>query len=205
MCFPQLLAATAGAALGGAGAGITQSENTQNAQNISDARNNVLASQIAKNNTIADDARNIFDARAAQIQPAAVQQQQAGVTGERAASINGNLPTINASTFPGAADSSTLVKSAVAKAVGDALATAQQKATAQATLGGYGDLFQRMGFQDADASRKIQTDVGFAQSNNALTPQLQDFAEHDVTKPNSGLGAILSGAGNALGSFAGSL
>lgn len=204
MCFAQLATAAIGSALGGAGAGITQAENTQNAQNISDARNAVLLNQTGKNNAIAADSRGAFDTRMGQIQPAAVQQQQTDVSGQRAGMIDSNLPTINASTFPGSASSSEAVKSAIAQSVGQALDTARQKAASQAALGGYGDLFQRMGLQDSDASRKIQTDVGFAQANNALTPQLQDFAEHDASKPNSGLGAIFTGAGNALGSVAGS-
>jgi hypothetical protein len=130
-------------------------------------------------------------------------QQQTDATGARAGSINSNLPTINASTFPGAASSSEAVKSAIASSIGQALDTAKQKAASQAALGGYGDLFQRMGLQDADASRNIQTDVGFAQANNALTPQLQDFAEHDASRPNSGVGGLLTGIGSAFGSYAG--
>lgn len=204
MCFETLIPLAIGTGLSAAGGAINNSENTANAEAIAKARNNVLVSQTNKNNVIANDSRGIYNTRQDQFQPAALTAQQTDATGDRAAAINGNLPTINATSFPGAADSSSIVKTSIAKAISDALAKSQQTATAQAALGGYGDLFQRMGFQDADAGRRIQTDVNFAQANNALTPELQDFAANSASKPNSGFGGLLTGIGSAFGSYAGS-
>lgn len=203
MCFESIIPLAIGTALSVGGGLLNKNENDTNAANIATARNDVLASQLGKNNVIANESRGVFNDRLAQVQPAATGQLQTDVTGQRANSINSNMPTINASTFPGAADSSSLVKSSVAKAIGDALATSQQRATAHAKLGGFGDTFQRMGLQDTDASNKIGTSIGFAQANNALTPSLQDFAEQETYKPNSGIGGLFQGIGNAFGSYAG--
>lgn len=206
MCFdPASLAlALGGAVLSGVGSSINSNENTTNATNVANARNKVLLDELNKNNVLANDARGTFNTRLAAEQPAATTAQMGAVTGERTAAGTTNLPTINPTTMPGAADSSALVKSSVANAVNDALAKSEANATARGKLGGYGDLFFRQGMQDADAGRTIGTDVAGANANTALIPSLQDLAGADAYKPNSGLGGILQGLGSAFGTYGGS-
>lgn len=202
--IPLALAAAGGlaSAVGGA---VSSNEDTTNASNIANARNGVLVQQLNKNTTLGNDARGSFNGSMAQVQPAAFGTAQDAATTARENSITSNLPTITPNTFPGAADSSSLVKGAYASAMEDALAKAKTRATAQGQLGGYGDMFFNQGLKDADAGRQIGTDVNAAKANTALIPALQDFAQADVYKPNSGLGGILQGLGSAFGSFAGGL
>lgn len=207
MCFgleaawlPLLISAGVSAA----GSAISSGEDKANAKRVAGARNDVLAHQLNLNTTLGDEARGTFNTRLDQVQPAAIAGQQADVTGQRAASIGSNLPTMTPATFPGAASSSSTTKNAYQTAIDDAVAKSQERATAQANLGGYGDLFFKQGMQDADASRSIATDVNFAKSNAALTPSLQDLAANSAYKPNSGIGAVLQGLGSAFGAYTGS-
>lgn len=186
------------------GGGISRGEDAANAAGIVKARNHVLTDTLNKNTALGDEARTQFNGRVTGMQPGAQDAQFAGTAASRAASIDGNLPTLSPSSFPGAAESSSLVKGAMADALEGALAKAHERTAAQAKLGSYGDTFTKMGLEDNQANRNISTDVNFAQANNALLPSLQDFAEQDAYKANSGLGSIIQGLGSAYGSYAGS-
>lgn len=204
MCWEMVVPLAISGGISAIGGNISRGEDAANAKHIADARNKVLTDTMNQNTVLGNDARGHFNNRMVQVRPGAQDAQFAAGAGSRQASIDGNLPTITASTFPGAAESSSLVKGAMAEALEGALSKAHDRTAAQAKLGSYGDVFTGMGLQDNEANRNISTDVNFANANNALLPSLQDFAAQDAYTPNSGLGAVIQGLGSAYGSYAGS-
>lgn len=201
--IPLLMTAIGGIA-SAAGGAMTRNDQQANATRDAAARNQVLTDTLGRNQTLANDARTHFDDRLASSQPTAMAANQGQATDSRLAALTGNMPAINPTTMPGAADAPTIVKTAISKALSDAMDKSNAKAGAQAQLGGYGDLFFNQGLADKAASDQIGTDVNFARSNIAMVPALQEMAANGVYQPISPIGGILQGLGSVAGSAAGS-
>jgi hypothetical protein len=203
MCWEVAIPLAAGVATSVAGSALTNQSEQSSAQNTANVRNAVLENTLKLNDGLSKDAEGVLSSRLAQVQPAAVASQQDLLTGSRQKAINANLPTINPTNMPGAADSSTLVKSAIAKALQEAMDQSDATAAAQAKLGGYGDLFLSQGLQNDNAARYIDTDIQDAKQNNDLLPQEQDLAANENYQPISPIGGILTGVGNSVAAAAG--
>lgn len=187
-------------AVGGA---ITSGQQNANAVNQANAENKVLTDTLTKNKALADDAQGQFATRLAAAQPAATTAQQAQLTGGRQNVITSNMPQINPTTMPGAADAPTIVKSAISQALTEAMDKANAKAAAQSQLGGYGDLFFNQGLQDQSTKNGIDTDVTDANANDNLITPLQQIAANGAYTPISPIGGILQGVGSTIGAAAG--
>lgn len=204
MCLgPELLLPVIiGGALSAGGKMIEQGENNANAKRVAGARNAVLADTLIKNDQIAGDTRNKFNANQTTYTPQNVNiRQQAEEAGrvdnlESVATVPEALPTT--------ADSPDIVKQEVAKRMSEAVANGKKKAKAQAKLGAFGDQWFKAGLGTDQASRDVAVQSGFANQNLALMPHIQDFAEVGAYKPVSPLGGIMMGLGGAVGSAGGS-
>lgn len=203
MCWEVAIPLAAGVATSVAGSALTNQSEQSSAQHTADVRNAVLDNTLKLNKGLSDDAEGVLSSRLAQVQPAAVSGQQQLLTDNRHNAINANLPAINPTNMPGAADGSTLVKSAIAKALQEAMDQSDATAAAQAKLGGFGDLFLSQGLQNDNAARYIDTDVQDAKQNNTLLPQEQDLAANQDYQPISPIGGILTGVGNSVAAAAG--
>jgi hypothetical protein len=192
-----------GAGTSAVGGAITSAQQNANATNQANAENAVLTDTLAKNAPLAADATSKFNVDLAGMQPGATAATQAGDTATRLNAIVGNMPTITPSTMPGAADAPTIVKNAISQSLAEALAKSKATATAQATLGGYGDLFLGQGLADQNTKEGIDSDISRANSNNALITPLQQIAANGAYTPISPIGGILQSAGTTLGAAAG--
>lgn len=194
------------AALSAGGSMIQQSEAQANAKRQADARNEQLRTTLAKNDQLADQSRELFDARKKQIDPNQTSADEAKAKADRQAELTqavDTAPTPSAGNASISGSAPTVVKSEIAKRVSSALDQARTDAKNQGTLGGYGDAWLNQGLADADVGRNLATNANFASGNMAILPYKQDIAEERAYKPISPIGGILQGLGSALGTYGG--
>lgn len=191
-----------GTALSAGGKMIQTNEENANADRVANARNAVLADTLLKNDEIAGRTRHAFNTNKQTYQPQAVQQRQQQEEDNRTSSAERELTLPEK--LPTTADAPTIVKQETAKRLSEAVAKGRERAKATAKLGAFGDQWFKAGLGTDQAARDVALDSGFANSNLALMPHLQDFAEVGAYRPVSPLGAVLMGTGNLVGSAAGS-
>lgn len=194
------------AGLSAAGGMITAKEQQRQVERQAEARNKELNRTLIKNDALAEDSRSTFRNRIAQSDPNQNAKDQKAAEKERAGD---QTQAIDAATqgatenVPLSGAAPTVVKTELAKRIGDALDVSKSQAKAQAKLGSYGDTWLNQGFQDQNAGRNLAVSTDFANGNMALLPYAQDFAEVKATKPISPLGGLLQGFGSMMGSFGG--
>lgn len=204
MCIgPELLLPMViGGALSAGGKMVEQGEQTANAERVSRSRNAVLADTLMKNDRISDETRGSFNANQQTYTPENVNVRQGDEEAKRITS--GEAAVALPEALPTSADAPDIVQGATAKRMSETLAKGKERVKAQAKLGAFGDQWFKAGLGTDQAGRDIAVKAGFANQNLALMPHLQDFAENKAYQPISPLGGLLMGAGNAVGSAAGS-
>lgn len=203
MCTGMEIAAmVAGPLLGTAGGIIQQNEMQANNERMAEARNERLRNTLVKNDQLAKQSRAEFDARKQQIKPEETDKAQKEATQERQETLETAVPEAPVSA-PVSGSAPTVVKSELAKRMGEAMQGAKQQAKNLGALGGYGDMWLDQGFKDVTAGRGIAQDANFAAGNMAILPFQQDIAEMRAYKPISPLGGLLQGFGSGISSFAG--
>lgn len=201
------LSGIAGSALSAAGAAQQQKEAEANAQRQADARNEVLRQTMAKNDALAQQSREDFAQRKSQITEDAMNADQAKEVQNRtdqAQQLIDKNP-VSAEAIPLGGSTPDVVKSDLAKRMGDALQSSKDLAAKKAALSGVGDMWLNQGFENADTARQLQEKANFQQGNLAILPYQQDIAEQRAYKPISSAGALLQGLGGVVGSIGGSL
>ena len=206
MCFGAELAwlvPLIASGLGVAGSVITTNEANANAARQAKSRNDELQRVMVRNDALAQQSRDAFANRATDIQPEQVQADQQQALDDRTATtmtaIDRPIPSI-----PLRGDAPQVVKSEIAKKMAEVFGAGRSEASRLAKLGARGDSWLNSGIQDTQAARDIGVSSNLAAGNLGILPHLQDFAENRAYKPISPFGAILSGLGGALGSYAGS-
>lgn len=203
----EIALALGGAALSAGGAYMQQNEAEANARRQAEARNERLNITLKKNDQLADDSREAFDARAKQVQEQEMQQGQQKATDERQATLDQAVetsPAADTGEIPLAGSAPAVVKSELAKRIGEAIKGSKDSAARQAKLSGYGDSWLDQGFQDVETGRNLAQNANFAGGNMAIMPYQQDIAEMRAYKPISPMGGLLQGFGSAVSSFGGS-
>ena len=206
MCIgPELLLPMIiGGAISGTGAMIKGNEENAQAEQSARSRNEVLRTTLDKNDKIARDARNSYATREVGYTPDAVAERQGAAETSRMAGVDAILPqSAPDPTTASTADSPDIIKTEVAARMSDALKQGRERAKATAKLGSYGDQWFGQNLDNTTASRDIAMNAGFANSNLANLPALQDLADLSTYKPISPLGSILMGTGNVVGSAGG--
>lgn len=206
MCLgPELLLPMIiGSAISGGGALIQNNEANKQAEQSAKSRNRVLNETLAKNDKIARETRDTYAARENSFTPDAVATRQGADETSRVAGVDAVLPTSAPDpTTATAADSPDIVKTEVAARMSDALKRGRDQAKATAKLGSYGGQWLGQNIDNNAASRDIAMNAGFANSNLQNMPALQDLADLSTYKPQSPIGSILMGVGNAVGSAGG--
>lgn len=202
----EILASVAASALSAVGAGVQQKEMAENARRQADARNERLNLTLQKNDKLADESRDAFDARAKQMQEQQVQDGQKKATDERQATLEQAVDAapVDSGEIPLAGSAPEVVKSELAKRIGEAVKGSKESAARQATLAGFGDSWLDQGFKDVETGRNLAQQANFAQGNMSILPYQQDVAEMQAYRPISPIGGLLQGFGSAVGSFGGS-
>ncbi len=203
MCDPITLAVMAAAtAASVTGAGIQSREAIDNARRIAKARNQRLEQTRAENKKFADDSRDIFNKRVADID-GDVNTNLGVAQAERTAGIEGNIPGPETDVSPVGDDAPQVVKSDFAKKIAEAFAKSTARAQALGKLSGYTGYFARQGDADEAAGRGVGVNANFAAGNMGILPHIQDMAEVQAYRPSSGLGEAMQAIGSALGGYAG--
>lgn len=206
MCTGAELIGLIGAGVSTAGGLVTANEQNKNAQRQAQARNDELKKTLLKNDPLAEKSRDAFEDRLNKTQADEFAQQQHEATDTRQdelataadeapqaaqeVSLSGSAPTV--------------VKSDLARRMGDAMKASKQQAQSLGKLGGYGDTWLGQGIMDTEAGRDIAQNANFAGGNLAILPYKQDIAESRAYKPISPLGGLMQGLGSMASSYGGS-
>ncbi len=202
MCLP-LLGAVIPSLLGGVGSAIQASSAEKQAQAAADARNRVLQQTLLKNDKIADDSRNLFDKRRSEVEPEPMAEAMADAEATRTGTIESSVAPMTPEDVPLSGSAPSVVHSALAKRMLEAVDKGKSEAKALGKVGGYGDTWFNQGVANTTTGRDLGVNQNFASGNMALLPYGQDLAEQAAYKPISPFGSILMGLGNAFGSASG--
>lgn len=206
MCTGLEIAGLVGGLASTAGGLVTANEQQKNAERQAEARNNELKRTLLKNDDLAKQSRETFNERAEKLKGDQMAEDQQAATEKRTDTLEQAVEQTPVSpddvSLSGSAP--TVVKSELAKRMGDALAGSKAQAQAQAKLGGYGDSWMNQGFADVEAGRDLNQQANFASGNMSILPYQQDIAEMRATKPISPIGGLMQGLGGMLTSFGGS-
>lgn len=206
MCTGLEIAAIAsvlGSAAAAGGTYISQQETNKNAQAAADARNRELQATLKSTNKQSDIARNIYQQREDQIQPAVMDKSQEDATASRTATLEGAIPASAPEAVPLSGSAPAVVKSEVAQKLLDATGEAKTQARSLGKLGGYGDMWFNEGLKSNNTDRNLSIPQNFISNEMALLPFSQDFAEYGAYRPSTGIGEIMAGAGNVIGAAGG--
>lgn len=205
MCTGVEIAGLLGSVVSGVGSMIQMSEEQKNAARMAEARNERMRSTLAKNDELAQRSRETFNERNQKVQAEQTDQAQKDAQENRQEVLETAVEETPAPAQNVALSGSapTVVKSELAKRMGEAIGGAKEQAKKLGTLGGYGDMWLGQGFQDVQAGRSIANDANFASGNMAILPYQQDIAEMRAYKPISPIGGLLQGFGSMLGSYGG--
>jgi hypothetical protein len=197
-----LLLAGTGASIGGGILG--RNDALANAQRAAEARNAVLAANIAKQQGFYDTNKGTFDANMSNYaQPAQAQQLQTAQD-TRSAANTGNMTQVDPNSILTQADGSPAVKSEIVKRMLGTFNMATDRAKSMGKLGGYGDSWLQNQFGNLQADRDIGVTNSFAEGRKALLGPEQDAASAAAYQPPSIWGSLLSGAGSIASAFGGS-
>ena len=173
------------------------------AQAAADARNRVLQQTLLKNDKIAADSRNLFDKRRSEVEPEPMAEAMADAEATRTATIESSVTPMTPEDVPLSGSAPSVVHSALAKRMLEAVDKGKSEAKALGKVGGYGDTWFNQGVANTATGRDLGVNQNFASGNMALLPYGQDLAEQAAYKPISPFGSILMGLGSAFGSASG--
>jgi hypothetical protein len=207
MCFDPislaLLAASTAASVGG---GIMQ-RNEANANNarVAEARNQELRDMSARLRATEQENALKLNSTMDQFTQPGQEKAQADANAERDAGVMANTaaPVADAGDIPLAGSAPKVIKDNIASRMLTAFQGATDKAKAVSKLGSYGDVWGANNRAVGDAGRQIDTNNAGARAWAGLLPSLQDFAQHAVTKPSSGIGETMQAVGQLGASAAG--
>jgi hypothetical protein len=207
MCDPVTLGVMAASTAASVGGNVlSRKEATDNANNVSNARNAVLQDNLKRETAFGDQNADTLKGVIAKFDP--------GVqTGALDTAQSNRVATVNAvQKAPGTADvdgiplmegTPNLVKSQIAQRMLDAFQKSSDVAKARAKFAGYGDVAGANDRTIQAGGRNIDTVNDLAKGQAGVLGSEQDLAGASVNKPPSGLGAILSGAGQLGAAYAG--
>jgi hypothetical protein len=203
MCDPvtlAIMAASTAATIGGTV--VSGREAVKNDAREADARNKVLRDTMSRNQMKADDNREIFNKRITESAATPMQTQLGDAQAGQVQAIEGNLDA-TAAESPIAGDAPKVVKSNLSAAMADSFAKSKEKAKALGELGGYNAQGRDDAIADTELGMAINTNNDAVRGNLGVMPYLQDYAALRVRKPSSGLGQMLTAAGQAGSTYAG--
>jgi hypothetical protein len=198
--------AAAGTAMNIGGGIISRNSALSNAQRQAQARNAVLADNIAKEQGFYDANKGVWDTNIGAYAPAAQATQLQTAQDTRGAANTGNQIAPDANSFQLTADpnASPAVKSELAKRMLSTFTAATERAKNMGKLSGYGDTWLQNELRNRQADRDIGVTNTFAEGRKALLGPEQDMAAAAAYKPPSIWGPILQGTGSILSSYGGS-
>jgi hypothetical protein len=197
------LVSAAGSAVAAGGTMYASNEASKNAERAAAARNKVMDDTLKRTSDLAKDSRDIYKQREAQIAPEAAAASAEDATAARTATLEGAIPDSAPEAVPISGSAPTVVKSEIAQKLLDATGEAKSQARALGKVGGYGDAWFNQGLESGNTERNMSIPQNFIQGELGLMPYSQDFAEYRAYKPSSGIGEIMTGAGNVLASAGG--
>lgn len=202
MCTGLEIIALAGMAASAAGGLMSYNDAQKNANAQARAANEQLFAMLDKNRKLSDEARLQFGSQVENFAPEQTMQNLEGAQSTRTSNLSNAIAT-DTSPSPFLGDVPEIVKQAFESQQNQAVSNALGNAARMGTLGGYTDFMHANQLSMADAARNVGVLGGFAQSNAAMLPAMQQYAMAEATKPSSGLGEILAAAGNAASTYAG--
>jgi hypothetical protein len=198
MCDP-LTAAAAAASAGGAFINSRESANTQTA--MVNARNAATTQELGRQKVYGDESRGFFDNSLKMFSPESqTERLQAGQAGDTAA-YKSNIPTDVGSITTTKAPA--LVGASEQGKVADVFTGLGQSAERRGALTGYDTAGRENKFGLNDNARRIDTVGDFSKVSAGVNRSEQDAAYKNAYRPNSGIGDLLSFAGQVGGYQAG--
>jgi len=205
MCLAAGLAGPLiGAALSGVGSLISMNQQQKDAQARAAARNQELLKNLKKQEGFANEARGLFDTRREALNPEVQAKKLDEAQTSRADEFIGQFAKPSTEGIALSGNAPKIVQSEFAKRFQGALDKNKRNAQNLGRLGGFGQVLFDNSLDNVGLERGIGTINNFSQSENALLPHLQGFAEVEAAKPPSGVGSLLTGLGSAFGSASGS-
>jgi hypothetical protein len=192
-----------GTALGGIGSFLNKNDALENAKRQAEARNRVLAENIAIQQGFAGQNRGTFDANIGGYTPEAQNQRLQGAQDARTATSVGNISDSDANSVPISGTAPQAVRSEIAKRMLTVHDAAVSRAQAMGKLGGYGDAWQENQLGNNAASRDIGVVNNYSAGRKSLLAPEQEAAAAMAYKPPAIWGTLLQGAGNVMGAAAG--
>jgi hypothetical protein len=202
MCDPVTLALGLAASTGGAA--LTGSSNAATANAQAQAANNILTSKLNTLDGIyANQTGPTFADLMDNYSPAASSTGLTDAQNARTAAGEDNIWQQTADGVPLGEGGSPATQEAYAGQFKNAFDYATTAAENAGTVGGYTDDWFNDALADANAGRTIGAADNIAEGQKALIAPEQQLAENAAYRPPSPWGSIVSGAGNVLGSWAG--
>ncbi|BAQ16107.1 hypothetical protein [Methyloceanibacter caenitepidi] len=204
MCTGIELAALASLATTVVGSGVSAygahragQERDANAAREAAARNAELEDVLRRNRKIADESRDLYTKREEAIAPKNTKRAQEEATQDRTNILTDAISGPEEVPISGSAPE--VVKTDLAKRLGEAVSGAKEEAKALGKVGSYGDFWFNQGLADTELGRGIETRSNFQQGNLNLLPYSSDLAAFQTYKPSTGIGEAMMAAGPALG------
>ncbi len=199
----EIAALVASTGLSVGGQAMAANEQQKNNERQARARNEELAAAQTRNKQLSQDATNILDKRIDQTAPEVQQQKTQDVQSQLVDSLAAaaNTPKVESSISGSAPE---VVKTEMAKRLGDSLGVAKTNAQNLGKLGTYNQTMFNNDMATKKAGQAIDLPVSLARSNMDILPGLQDLAQISANKPGSGLGQVLQGLGSLGANVAGS-
>jgi hypothetical protein len=197
--------AAGSAGLGAYGAYATKQSNLKNASDIAQARNFILAQNIAKQNAYGNVNADIFGTNIGNYDPNTQTQNLENAQAVRSKTNVENISDADPNSVPLSDTAPAAVRSEIAKRMLTVHDAAVDRAKAAGKLGGYGDAWLTNELGNNAATRDIGVVNNYSAGRRALLGPEQDAASVAAYSAPSIWGTLLSGAGNIGGSLAGSL
>ncbi len=204
MCTGLEIALALGStALSTVGSAMAASEQQRNNERQARARNQELSNAMARNKELSQEAITSLNSRVADAAPEAQKEQTQTAQDALVSSLSeaARVPEVDTGISGSAPE---VVKTEMAKRLGESLGTARTNAENLGKLGTYGQMMFNNNMANQQTAQDIALPVGLARSNMDILPGLQDLAQISANKPGSGLGQVLQGLGNLGASAAGS-
>lgn len=204
MCTGLEIAGIIGPALlSTAGSAMAASEQQRNNERQARARNQELSNAMARNKELSQEALSALDKRISDSSPEVQQEKTQTAQDALVNSLSeaARVPEVDTGISGSAPE---VVKTEMAKRLGDSLGTARKNAENLGKLGTFGQMLFNNNVANQQTAQDIALPVGLARSNMDILPGIQDLAQISANKPGSGLGQVLQGLGNLGASAAGS-
>lgn len=193
-----------GTALNIGGGILGRNDALKNAQRQAEARNAVLADNIAKQQGFFNDNKGVWDTNIARYGQPAQEARLQTAQDTRSNNNVGNIKQVDTASIPTQADASPAVKSEIAKRMLATFNQSTERAKSMGKLGGYSDAWMQNQLDNRQADRDINVTNSFAEGRKALLAPEQEAAGMTAYKPPSiwptlmkGAGSIASAAGGA--------